>query len=766
MVSKLLTPCGFSATKPGKDSFKIGSALSGYALPSDAGAIDAKSYRYYAVSQDGAEFEGGEGPYNAVGNVLIRDQIAATSNGDTDPVDFTLPPSVYIFPTPVKYLEQSNVENNGFFFVATPAPHQGWWFLDNATWDGSHFFWINNTNAAFAVNIRAEFNIPGEAATTGLMFWKAIPTGSGTHQISDTYGAQGGWENMFLMTEFSDLVVGGFGIEIDGAGANAYGRVVNNVFQGQRFVGMLRNFFADYSGVDNLAQPSWQFGVIGDKFAIQRSAPGDPTGAAIQTLLTIDNTGALSVGGGIYPGGGGGTTSPGYTYAMSAANVNSLSAGKFWPAINAQNGTAAGSFTYYNSYTVNGAANPTQSSVFTSTIQWKSVSYGGGSVKFNAVAIKFRYFGLGFNFQFVAQPFQNFKLKIDGNYANNGNPIDTTTLSSGNYYYFGVAFPVAAWHTIEMIFPTGLFWSGIWTHATDTILPVVQHNERIIFIGDSFCEGAGSASLGATGYVNRVTDGLGWDNYLQSGVGGTGLLNTFGSSGNYRNRFAADVYPFNPKVVVLQGSLNDVTGGFSAASMAAEASAVITALNANLTSPTIIFTSQPTSFGVTETTNLSWAQRAAVKAAVLSGGAHYIDLLERPLPIGYTPLTHNLQSSPGVGVSSFTFNGNAPALNGVYEFPDKTRFLVKTVTGTAPNWTVTTEASGLQTSQTSGTLATQVGDCPWTGTGNAGSPAGNGSCDVLVSTDGIHPTQGGHNMIGDMIGEGISDILNVPFTPL
>ncbi len=47
----------------------------------------------------------------------------------------------------------------------------------------------------------------------------------------------------------------------------------------------------------------------------------------------------------------------------------------------------------------------------------------------------------------------------------------------------------------------------------------------------------------------------------------------------------------------------------------------------------------------------------------------------------------------------------------------------------------------------------------WTGTGDAGAPAGDGNCDVVVDADGFHPTQVGHDMIAYALALGVIDTL-------
>lgn len=179
--------------------------------------------------------------------------------------------------------------------VITSGVHQGIWILDNATYDTAtgKFNRIDTSHVAFAVNLRSIQNIPFEAATRGVMFWRCT---AGTNPILDTYGTGGGWENAMLFTEFRDMVIGGFGIEIDGAGIVPYGRLNLNQLAGQTFFGIMRNIFGDYSGTDTPANPSWRAGFIEDYFGIDRWLPQDtdPSLTPIR-LLTLNSDGDLTI---------------------------------------------------------------------------------------------------------------------------------------------------------------------------------------------------------------------------------------------------------------------------------------------------------------------------------------------------------------------------------------------------------------------------------------------------------------------------------------
>lgn len=88
---------------------------------------------------------------------------------------------------------------------------------------------------------------------------------------------------------------------------------------------------------------------------------------------------------------------------------------------------------------------------------------------------------------------------------------------------------------------------------------VVQYspleNFKTMFFGDSWIEptGAGYRSGGLGGSLARL---MGIENYLNSGVGGTGIIQSNGSRPNWQNRIA-DITDYAPDFVFMPLSIND-----------------------------------------------------------------------------------------------------------------------------------------------------------------------------------------------------------------
>jgi hypothetical protein len=150
------------------------------------------------------------------------------------------------------------------------------WFMVNAYWNPStqNFYRIDNTHAAFGYQLQAVGLIPGEPNlgfyVAGATMWVAQPMPydlirGGGNLSSGIFGAVGGWELGWTVTQERQLTVGGGGIEIDGYGTIPYGRVLNNVTDttmAKRLVGMCQNAYTDFGGYDDSTQESWYWGYV------------------------------------------------------------------------------------------------------------------------------------------------------------------------------------------------------------------------------------------------------------------------------------------------------------------------------------------------------------------------------------------------------------------------------------------------------------------------------------------------------------------------
>jgi len=293
-------------------------------------------------------------------------------------------------------------------------------------------------------------------------------------------------------------------------------------------------------------------------------------------------------------------------------------------------------------------------------------------------------------------------------------------------------------------------FGGIVTAATDSVWSAPLRGPRTIFVGDSFAEGTGSPNTGADCLVRAFGHALGWDEVVASPIGGTGYLNP-GSYVKYRDRLAADVIAYAPEVVVWSGGINDspVTNpAWTAAAVGAEASACFAAVTAALPNALQIvngtwYHNGPESWPV-------WIipLRDAVRAAALAAGCLFVDLLE--MPLGHAAVSTTTSSGASAGATTIAGLAAPIPAGSTVSINNIDRRVITSRSGTGP-YTITVPALTTAVPATPVTIAT-VGPALWSGTGRVGATTGAGNSDLYVSTDGVHPSQAGHNAIGTAAG--------------
>ncbi|MBI2030312.1 hypothetical protein HYT05_01675 [Candidatus Kaiserbacteria bacterium] len=189
---------------------------------------------------------------------------------------------------------------------------------------------------------RNSSNLPNEAEQ-GAALWVAQ---SGSNPISSTFGTTGGWEIGWAVTATRNLIIGGMGLELDGSGLSPYGRLVHNNSLSTVNTGIAKNIYADFSGRDASAQPSWFAGFVDDAFKVRRLAGSDAiTSNNFSSLLSVSASGTLAVTGSV----GIGTTTPLTALSIVGSGDSGINIGGFfgsgYGAISL-NGTADG--TNYN----------------------------------------------------------------------------------------------------------------------------------------------------------------------------------------------------------------------------------------------------------------------------------------------------------------------------------------------------------------------------------------------------------------------------------
>jgi lysophospholipase L1-like esterase len=332
----------------------------------------------------------------------------------------------------------------------------------------------------------------------------------------------------------------------------------------------------------------------------------------------------------------------------------------------------------------------------------------------------------------------------------------TQTTGDGNTYYYYIPFGSAALRRIDVILNSGYF-AGVYTAQTDTVYPAPCRGGRCIIVGDSFVEGLNATGKATSNFVQAFADAMQWDDVWWSGVGGTGYLNDYTGHTRltYRGRIT-DWTSYNPDLVLFTGGINDTSLPASSAQMQTEATLLLQQTMAALPDATVAIVSPFINGGPTRQTLAFMNVVAGLKAAATAVGVPYVNILEQPLPT--PPQTMHLTQAIGAGLTSFTVD-TIPLVQGTYAFPDGTKFVCRSFSNNSAPFQLNTDF-GVQTSQANGALITQVGNCLWTGGGNAGSLTGYGSCDVLVSSDGLHPTQAGHVALGQALAAALMNALS------
>jgi len=85
----------FTSTTSGTADFGIGAAVTGFQLPSAAGAVNGSTYSYTARTAVG-QFESGRGAWSSSGNTISRTTILDTSSGTGTKVNFSTAPTVIL----------------------------------------------------------------------------------------------------------------------------------------------------------------------------------------------------------------------------------------------------------------------------------------------------------------------------------------------------------------------------------------------------------------------------------------------------------------------------------------------------------------------------------------------------------------------------------------------------------------------------------------------------------------------------------------------
>jgi len=329
----------------------------------------------------------------------------------------------------------------------------------------------------------------------------------------------------------------------------------------------------------------------------------------------------------------------------------------------------------------------------------------------------------------------------------NGDLVSLTPVTftnDGSTYLLPITFATRAVRRITVEADSSFAFSGVRTGATDSVVPTQVKGPRVIVIGDSFTDGTGADGLGGTCWVTRFAQAMGWADVWKSGVGGTGYLNAgTGGRTTFRGRVASDVIAYAPDVVIVAGGINDTSS--SQAAVQAEAALLYAQIRAGLPNAVLVVVSPFWRNGVETYTSALMGVRDGVKAAAVAAGAIYLDVLELP-PVA--TVTTTLAASALSGATSVSLTDPVPVRSTITIGATHERRVVTALSGTGP---YTATVAALSGARSAGDPVTTVGPSLWTGTGKIGATTGAGNSDLIVASDGTHPSQAGHDLIGSTL---------------
>ena len=356
--------------------------------------------------------------------------------------------------------------------------------------------------------------------------------------------------------------------------------------------------------------------------------------------------------------------------------------------------------------------------------------------------------------------FQNndrgYLLKIDGEY------LSLTPRIDAGQTYSRIDLGGRKLRRFDLITYKAAF-AGIWTGPTDTVYAAPVRGPRTICVGDSFTE------ADAAGWTNWFAESLGWDDVWTSAVGGTGYVNNGnGLSLNWQERIASDVIAYEPEVVFLHGSVNDLAQ--PPAIVYAAVKDVISRLRDALPDA-VIAGGMNTPFGVEYWVADNLSVYDAAKQGFADGGGAWMSTLELPHqfsgdPIGGTaslmdPIALGRPGNGGTpnilaGQSGFRINtsSSTPGTNlrigSTVEIGNgATRERVAiTVTGLSGGRIIYGFDGAFKYPHAAGEPVREVPPSYLTGQGSQLTPSTWGNTNLYAGADGYHPSAAGNLALG------------------
>jgi hypothetical protein len=385
------------------------------------------------------------------------------------------------------------------------------------------------------------------------------------------------------------------------------------------------------------------------------------------------------------------------------------------------------------------------------------------------VRISFYYTGSEFELWFAASGV-SYKIAVNDEWL-----ADTPqSVGSTGQFYAKYTFATSERRRIDINIANPSFY-GVTTELTGSIEQAPIRGPRIIAMTDSFGEGGPSTMIDYAGAALRI------DDFWTSFVSGTGYIaNGNGTKKTFRQRLALDVFPYNPSVVLICGSVNDDTQTY--ANLYAEAIALYAEIKTGLPGAAIVVCGSASRgagtwmAGTSNKIQCNYAKRDACAAMNIP----YFDFMDNGLP-GSQPV-NRLKANIAAPVNAWGVGGvteigqvlslnlddttagnlvNRPSVGSTYAIRQGTateeRFVITKVTSLTGTLVKLDADAPLRYAIAAGDIFTRVGNCPFTGSGYIGAAKGWGNSDI-ASSDGTHPAAYGHLIYGGWLANKLASL--------
>lgn len=210
--------------------------------------------------------------------------------------------------------------------------------------------------------------------------------------------------------------------------------------------------------------------------------------------------------------------------------------------------------------------------------------------------------------------------------------------------------------------------------------PADQDKVTAVFISDSIWDGSSWGPFAHT--VPQILSAqLGWSDCWNFSIGGTGWLNPgTGPYYTFRQR-VTEALTRNPDIILFQGSVNDSTGGYTAAQITAEVTTALQAIRSGGSKAIIIV------LGVWSTDASSGIGTTAVETAVQAGVSAFTDPLNKTffIPIANDPVlpwvttpNNNAAKSVSINYTQLLASDNThPTESGTKYLADRTERAIR-----------------------------------------------------------------------------------------